>query len=275
MKKYYLIGLSAIIIACGKGKNESHQNSSISSEKVTKIDSNTIDLVRLKANGVFKDTQQIEVKNDPVYHKNKKYNAVSLPKVFEQNPAIKKLNPLETKVVFECEDGYKPEMSLEKLLKVKSFLAISDLDAPKESDWEQIIKDGHKMKTAPFYVVYTNIDTQDGDYKWPYNLVKIHFLPLNQDKEKLFPKDKTVEIGYNLFKKHCQTCHSINQIGGTMGPELNIPKSVTEYWKEDYLIAFIQNPASFRKGIKMPTLGIKANEAKEIVNYLKYMASKK
>jgi cytochrome c2 len=186
------------------------------------------------------------------------------------------LNAADTKVVFECEDGYKPEMSLEKLLSAKAFLAISDVDAPKgrertTAQWEQILKNGQDVKIEPFYVVYEGVSPKDGDYKWPYNLVKIHFAPLHENDAALKPKDESAMVGYNLFKKNCQTCHAINKIGGKMGPELNFPKSVTEYWKTDDLKAFIQNPASYRNDVKMPTLGIKPAEASEIVKYLEYM----
>jgi cytochrome c2 len=60
-----------------------------------------------------------------------------------------------------------------------------------------------------------------------------------------------------------------------MGPELNYPKSVTEYWKTADLQAFIVNPASYRNEVKMPNLGIKPEESAEIVKYLTYMSKHK
>jgi cytochrome c2 len=84
-----------------------------------------------------------------------------------------------------------------------------------------------------------------------------------------------LESGYTLFKNHCLTCHAINGIGGTMGPELNYPKSVAEYWKEEELVNYIVNPASFRYKVKMPTLGITKQQSQEIVDYLKYMSENK
>jgi hypothetical protein len=35
-----------------------------------------------------------------------------------------------------------------------------------------------------------------------------------------------------------------------MGPRLNYPKSVTEYWNKKAIKAFILNPSSFRHGVK-------------------------
>jgi hypothetical protein len=57
-------------------------------------------------------------------------------------------------------------MPLQKFLSVKSFLAVRDADAPKGELWSKIIKDGHEMKAAPFYLVYKGI-CKDTDLEWP------------------------------------------------------------------------------------------------------------
>jgi cytochrome c2 len=270
MKKLIVI-LSLILLNCQSSKTDSTKIENTS--KTSSNDTLSIDLVELKSKGLLNKTQQIEIKNDVVFHKDKRFNAIDFEEILNKYSSIENLNPAETKIVFECEDGYKPEMPLEKLLSAKSYLAISDVDAPKGSEWEQIMKDGHEMKAAPFYLIYPEIDQKNNDYQKPYNLVAVHLAPLNQNDAALFPKnDESVVVGYNLFKKHCQTCHAINKIGGVMGPELNYPKSVTEYWKIEDLEAFIVNPASYRNGVKMPNLGIKPAESKEIVRYLEYMS---
>ncbi|MGH2096074.1 c-type cytochrome, partial [Enterococcus faecalis] len=85
----------------------------------------------------------------------------------------------------------------------------------------------------------------------------------------------SAKAGYQLFKSYCQTCHSINNIGGKMGPELNFAKSVTEYWKIEDLKAFIQSTESNRNEVKMPNLNLKAKDVEEIVKYLEYMSKNK
>jgi cytochrome c2 len=273
MKKTLLIvSLSAFYISCNSPKATDKDSLQVIKSETPISDTLDIDLVDLKAKGFLKNTQIVTVNEDPVYHKTKKFNALPLKAFLEEFSSVKKLNTADTKVVFECEDGYKPEISLEKLLSAKAFLAVSDVDAPKGREWEQIFKDGHEMKAEPFYVVYENVSPKDNDYKWPYNLVKIHFAPLHENDAALKPKDESVMAGYDLFKNRCQTCHAINKIGGKMGPELNFPKSVTNYWKIEDLKAFIQNPASYRNDVKMPNLGIKPTEATEIVKYLSYMS---
>jgi cytochrome c2 len=271
--------LSTLYLSCDSSQKNANKDSlqvaKLAIEEVPASDSLTIDLLDLREKGLLKNTQIVMVKLDPVYHKNKRFNALPLKDILEKYSSINRMNANDLKVVFECEDGYKPEMPLEILLSAKAFLAVSDVDAPKGREWEILLKNGQESKMEPFYVVYEDVSGDDVSYKWPYNLVKIHLAPLHENDEALKPKNKSTLAGYEIFKNRCQTCHAINKIGGKMGPELNYPKSVTEYWKTDDLKAFIQNPASYRNNVKMPTLGIKPEEANEIVKYLSYMSEHK
>ncbi|AOW10862.1 c-type cytochrome [Flavobacterium gilvum] len=265
---FILVCLSVFVLfSCNEKKEQKiEQTVNVEPEMV-------LDLVDLQTkNKLGKDTV-VTVINDPVYHKTKKYRAVSALLLVKNEIDLSKIDIKNTKIIFECIDGYKPEMPLELFLKAKPFLAFKDVDAPKGTNWEKIVKNGNEMDANPFYLVYTSISTDNQEYKWPYNLIKIHLEPLNKSIKELFPSNnKKVEVGYNLFQKQCITCHAINGIGGTMGPELNYPKSVTEYWKEKELVDYIVDPASFRNKVKMPTLGITKQESQEIVDYLKYMS---
>jgi cytochrome c2 len=226
-------------------------------------------------NKLGKDTI-VTVINDPVYDKTKKYKAKNALLLLKNETDLSKVDIKNTLIVFECIDGYKPEMPLEVFLKSNPFLAFKDIDAPKGSNWEKIVKNGNEMNADPFYLVYTSVSTDKEEYKWPYNVIKFHLEPKNKNNEALQPKDNEKAMkGYVLFQKQCITCHAINGIGGEMGPELNYPKSVTEYWKENELVDYIVNPASFRNKVKMPTLGITKQESQEIVEYLKYISKKK
>jgi len=133
------------------------------------------------------------------------------------------------------------------------------------------------MKIAPFYIVYTDVPAKDVTFKWPYNLVKISLSAASKELAVLFPKDDDTQVkGFELFKVNCLTCHSLNKVGGKMGPELNYPKSVTEYWQVDQIKQFVKAPTSFRNECKMPAVThLTDKELDEIVNYLKYMAKHK
>lgn len=257
-------------LSCNQKKEQKVENTTVVQ---TEIKMNLLDLQ--KKNKLGKDTV-ITISKDPVYHKTKKYKAVSAALLIQKEIDLSKIDPKNTKIVFECIDGYKPEMPLDLFLKANSYLAFEDVDAPKGTKWEPILKDGNEMNAEPFYIVYPSVSEKDTRYKWPYNLVKMYLEPLNKSTIELYPlKNRKLEKGYTIFKNQCLTCHSINGIGGTMGPELNYPKSVTEYWKENELVDYIVNPASFRNKVKMPTLGITKQQSQEIVDYLKYMSENK
>jgi cytochrome c2 len=256
--------------------NKSNMNLSSTSttDKLAELPEYHIDLLDLKKNKKLGDDTVVTVVNDPVYHKTKKYKAVNALTLIANEIDLNKIDAKSTKIVFECIDGYKPEMPLTLFLASKPYLAFKDMEA-KGTDWEPISKNGKKMDAAPFYLVYTDAPVKEDRYKWPYNLIKIHLEPIDKSKMVLYPKDSSKVAGYTLFQNQCITCHAINGIGGEMGPELNYPKSVTEYWVETELVNYIVNPASFRNKVKMPTLGITKQQSQEIVGYLKYMAKKK
>jgi mono/diheme cytochrome c family protein len=243
---------------------------------VPKKDSLSVYLPDIKAS--LPEAQTVEVKDDPVFFKAKSYKAIPLLTVLDQFlPAYKSLDIKQTQIVFECEDGYNPSMVLEKVLSKKAYLALSDVDAPKGQDWINPKKGDHEMKIAPFYIVYTDVPAKDVTFKWPYNLVRISLSAASKELAVLFPKDDDTQVkGFELFKVNCLTCHSLNKVGGKMGPELNYPKSVTEYWQVDQIKHFVKAPTSFRNECKMPAIThLTDKELDEIVSYLKYMSKHK
>src|SRR6187402_2048905 len=161
-----------------------------------------LDLVDLQTqNKLGKDTV-ITVVNDPVYHKTKKYRAVNALLLVKNEIDLSKVDIKNTLIVFECIDGYKPEMSLELFLKTNPFLAFKDVDAPKGSNWEKIVKNGNEMNADPFYLVYTSVPAVNEDYKWPYNVIKFRLESKNKNIEALQPKDNEKAMkGFALYQK--------------------------------------------------------------------------
>ncbi|MEZ4902596.1 MAG: cytochrome c [Spirosomataceae bacterium] len=278
-----LLGLSAFFVACNGSKKEesqSNQTALMADSAVIspKKDSLSLYLLDLKANPSLPESQTVTVSDDPVFHKAKSYKAIPLKTILAQFlPAYKTLDIKQAQIIFECEDGYNPSMSLEKVLSKKAFLAISDEEAPQGQEWINPKKDGHEIKIAPFYVVYTDVSSEDVTYKWPYNLVKISLSAASKELAVLFPKDDDTQVkGFELFKVNCLTCHSLNKVGGKMGPELNYPKSVTEYWQVAHIKSFVKAPSSYRNDCKMPAIThLTEKELDEIVGYLQYMTKHK
>ena len=241
-------------------------------------DTTALDLTALKRVNGFAKPEPVTVPEDPVFHRKKSYEAVPLVGVLAKIGGYARANPATTQVVFECADGYSPSMPLQKVLGSKAYLALRDTDAPAGQDWTTVVgKTGEVKTVAPFYVVYTDVPPTDETFKWPYNLVRIRLKPAADEMARLHPAG-TPERGYALFRTHCLTCHALNGLGGAMGPELNVPRNITEYWKESDLRAFVRNPASYRNGSKMPGISEKQVSEKdltEILGYLRFMAAHK
>lgn len=270
----FILFLTCLACQPASKATQAEATDSTSQAPKARTDSLSIDLVAWKDK--LGPTESITVSNDPVFHRTKTFDAIPLATVLKQIPAYTNINPAETQVVFECEDGYNPSMPLTKILGKKAYLAVRDHDAAQGEDWTTLQKGSETKKIAPYYICYTDVPGDDATYKWPYNLVKISLTSASKETQALFPKDDdSVVKGYGLFKTHCLTCHALNGVGGTLGPELNFPKSVTEYWKTDDLKAFIAHPDQYRNKVKMPTLGLEAKEINEIVGYLSYMAKHK
>lgn len=83
--------------------------------------------------------------------------------------------------------------------------------------------------------------------------------------------------GFGLFQRNWGICQALNGVGGQMGPELNYPKNITEYWRSlTDIKAFVKNPTSYRHASKMPVVThLSNNELDEIARYLQYMAGHK
>lgn len=272
-----VLTLGFVLGSCG-GSEKQASHSTVADSTVVKVvkDSLSVYLPDVKAS--LPEAQTVEVKDDPVFFKAKSYKAIPLQTVLDQFlPAYKKLDLSQTQIVFECEDGYNPSMSLAKILSKKAYLAVSDIDAPAGEDWINPKKGNHEMKIAPFYVVYTDVPAKDVTYKWPYNLVKISLSAASKELAVLFPKEDDTQVkGFELFKVNCLTCHSLNKVGGKMGPELNYPKSITEYWQIEHIKQFVKAPSSYRNDCKMPAVThLSDRELDEIVRYLQYMAKHK
>lgn len=250
----------------------------VSVSAVTANDSLSIYLPDLKVKELLTDAQTVRVADDPVFHTPKTFLAISLRTLLETHTKLRTLDANKLQIVFECEDGYNPSMSLATVLGRDAYLAIHDADAPKGQDWITAIKDGKSKTVAPFYVIYGNVSPKEHDYKWPYNLVRVSLVQADKELASIYPhNDDTMVQGFGLFQKNCNICHALNGVGGVMGPELNYPKNVTEYWRSTNDIrAFVRQPTDYRNGCKMPAVTyLTDKELNEIIRYLTYMAGHK
>jgi mono/diheme cytochrome c family protein len=279
-----LLFSSLLLVGCNSSTQKTTETSTDSTTKPVATtsapanDSLTVYLPDLKAKGLLINTQTVRVADDPVFHKPKTFQAIPLKTLLETHTKLKTLDATKLQIVFECEDGYNPSMPLSLVLGRDVYLAIRDTDAPKGEDWITAVKDGKTKTVAPFYVIYSNVMPKEHDYKWPYNLVKISLVETDKELAAIYPHtDDTMVQGFGLFQKNCNICHALNGVGGEMGPELNYPKNVTEYWRStDDIKAFVRQPTAYRNACKMPAVTyLTDKELNEIIRYLTYMTGHK
>lgn len=223
---------------------------------------------------VLPPSETVEIDYDEYFKKTgKRYAAVSLRAVLAAAVREHAFDTSGAIVAFECSDGYAPTMPLSRAWAGKGYLATRDLSAPPGKNWP----DGLEQSFTPYYLVWDELAPGAKDYVWPYGLTALRLLDGKNAFEKVFPLGAPhVEKGFALFRDNCMKCHALNRTGGTMGPEFNIPRNITEYWTEQNIAAFARAPRSFRVSSQMPAMDhLSDAEFQEILAYLKFMAGRK
>lgn len=220
--------------------------------------------------------QQIKLV-DPVYNSEKSFEGVSLLQLLKA--AGYTPGQAADEVVLTASDGYAPSMPLEYLLDDQAVLVFAE-SGKKDFEFALVAQGKAMVSPAPFYLVWKRGKAVEKTRPWPYQLVKLELVSFQQRYPKLYPtnaaQNSAAYQGFLLFKQSCISCHSINLQGGELGPELNAPKNVTEYWTDDHLKAFIPNASGYRYKSKMPTFPqFSDKDIDHLVAYLKHMKSYK
>ncbi|MEZ4450514.1 MAG: c-type cytochrome [Nannocystaceae bacterium] len=184
-----------------------------------------------------------------------------------------------SELIFHCADGYAATLPVDRFTEAAPFLAIGQVGDDGELHWDKIRIGKEYLSPAPYYVV----GKEPGSYEWfgwPLQVTAIEAMGRRSADASAYPEGAPeggeVTRGFELFKGRCLACHSVNLQGGSVGPELNTPRSVTEYWEGATLRAFIRDPGSFRARSKMPPSPLLAAEDLDaILAYLTYMRGHK
>jgi len=214
--------------------------------------------------------------DDPVYVARKSYDGFSLPEVLSLAGLPKDAKGDE--LVFTAKDGYSPNVSFAELKAHKAVLVFQEHGQQKH--FSRVAQGKSKLDPGPWYVVWEEGKALGDKVPWPYQLAKIEVVDFAQRYDKIFPakeeEGSSVRRGFGLFKNQCIRCHSLNLQGGEVGPELNSPKNITEYWDKPTLRAFIRNAGSFRLKDKMPAFPeLKDSDLDDLLAYFGYMKDHK
>jgi len=211
--------------------------------------------------------------DDPVYKRKQRYQGFWLRDVLKDLDSGGHAKT-DVYVRFRCKDGYLPIMPLARAVQAKGLIAIRDANAAQGADWRPAPGSETSSTPAPSYLVWVSPPSGPEEYPWPYQMVAIELVSSSEALAGLDPGGS--KPGQELFVTHCLKCHAVNGVGGTFGPELNSPCSVTEYWNPRLLRQFIMNAGSVRAGTRMPNFdSLPAKDIQLIIEYLQFMAGHK
>lgn len=178
-------------------------------------------------------------------------------------------------LVFHCLDGYRSSTAFGNVQALGLFLAVGEDGVP--GRWSPIPIGKLVNDPAPFIVISAN-SSDPKVFSWPYQVHQIEVATFAQRFPRVLPAPSAagaVARGFELFKEQCLRCHSINLQGGDVGPELNIPRNITEYRDQGFLRAWLRDPASFRARSRMPAPALTPAEIDDVLAYLAHMGDRK
>lgn len=213
---------------------------------------------------------------DPYYGRVKRFRAYPLAPVLAHALAGATAGPVATRsFILRARDGYTVPIAGERLLEGGAYLAVRDDERP---SWEPI--GPQRADPGPVYLVWsgaaqTNLDTHPRP--WQLAVIEVarfeaafpHTAPEGE------PRDGPAWRGHALFGQLCVRCHAVNREGGRVGPDLNVPRSVTEYRPEEQIRAYIRDPRTFRYGNMPSHPGLTDADLDALLAYLRAMASRK
>ncbi len=213
---------------------------------------------------------------NPVYNRTITYRAFKLIEIAK----FAKIDIFSAKdISFIARDGYEAVLTQAVLKRFsKPWLAFEELNT-KDGETFTLVGEGKELRNpAPFYLLWQQPESYD-IFPWPFSITKITLNTRHDPYFEIKPKHKVsaqIERGFTVFKTRCMACHSINLVGGTIGPELNIPKNITEYRTMSFLKAWIKDPASFRAKSRMTNFGtVTEKQIDDVLAYIKYMKNYK
>ena len=212
--------------------------------------------------------------NDPVYLHTERYQGFWLRDVVKDLVSQAHHSETDLYLRFRCKDGYFPIMPLARAKRGEGLIAIRDANAPEGKQWRPLPGSGNSSTLAPSYLVWVSPPGGPEEFPWPYQMLAIELISASDVLAGLNPDDS--KPGQEQFVLHCLKCHAINGVGGTFGPELNSPCSVTEYWNPRLLRQFVTKASSVRTGTRMPDFdSLPPKDIESIIEYLQSMAGHK
>ena len=176
-------------------------------------------------------------------------------------------------IVFLSSDGYRATVPVAKFAGHEAFLAFAHDDG-RPFMMVNTLQNNELVQLGPLYLVWDNVNSEalleSGASDMPYQIRAVELKSGDSFPKMTPPQDASSQArrGFVHFRKYCASCHAINGEGGTKGPELKFPVSVTEYIQSGYLKRWIENPQSIRYNTTMPGLGKEIPRREQVIEEL-------
>ena len=226
---------------------------------------------------------RVSVERDPYYGRRKVFVACPLAQVFVLGFGVPPRALGDANVFFRALDGYVKPAAAALLAEPGGYLAFADAEhagkgGPDGPGWEPI--DRRQVDPGPFYLVWTGAGQADPHlYPWPYQLATIEIAPFEARYPHTPPAGEPVDSpawrGFAIFRRECVACHAVNGEGGTVGPELNVPRSIVEYRPAEQLKAFVRDPQGFRYTSMPANPHLSDADLDALVAYFRAMSQRK
>lgn len=226
----------------------------------------------------------IQVFNDPIYGGTRCYSGVPLKEVInlvakKNKVDISKIDKFNLKVI--AEDGTVEELDLNNPKLSSGYIAIGtnklcSNEKDFETLWEPVVVDKRRLSPGPNALVWSGFSPRTKKLPVVFSVEGFSLNKIVAPEADIPPKLSGVFGGFELFKKHCKDCHSINKVGGIEGLELNVPLNVTEYMDMDWVRNITRNAPAVRWGSKMPSfMHLDEADIDQIIKYISIMRSSK
>jgi mono/diheme cytochrome c family protein len=227
------------------------------------------------------DLKKIEIKEDPSYPgRVMTYQAVPVAALFAQTSIAP-----DAVIEFKCSDGFAATISQSRILNSdpKRSVAYLAIESVGES-WPSVKPNG--PSAGPFYLIWSHPELSSiAQEEWPFQLAGFAVKgSLQAMYPAIFPAQgapSNIQRGFKSFSRNCFPCHTMNKSGPSdVGPDLNVPSSVTEYFTPGALRTLIRNPQDLRyfprsRMSAFPTSILPDAELEDLIAYLGYMSKLK
>ncbi len=179
---------------------------------------------------------------------------------------------------FNCRDGYKAIVVLSEVSDLnRGFLVSKQLSHSKGGcPWSPINEGKVSVDPSPFALLWSDGPEKESGLPLPFGIVSVELASAKDLYGASYPlAHPEVLPGFRVFQKKCISCHSVNMEGGAVGPELNVPKNVTEYWQKEHFFGFVKSPQSYRWKSRMAIGHLSDDELRDVHRYLVSMKDNK